>query len=125
MAEDKKKSEREQKIAREIARLTKNFSKIDGKKRSIIRGLIDRAAFMRVSLDEMEEDLDENGFTELFSQGDQVPYERKRPTADLYNTMNANYQKIIKQLTDLAPKEETRQDAGDGFDEFVEGREDA
>ena len=125
MAEDKKKSEREQKIAREIARLTKNFSKIDGKKRSIIRGLIDRAAFMRVSLDEMEEDLDENGFTELFSQGDQVPYERKRPTADLYNTMNANYQKIIKQLTDLAPKEEPRQDAVDGFDEFVEGREDA
>ena len=125
MAEDKKKSKREQAINREIARLTKNFSSIDGKKRSIIRGLIDRAAFMRVSLDEMEVDLDKNGFTELFSQGDQVPYERKRPTADLYNTMNANYQKIIKQLTDLTPKEEPKQDTGDGFDEFVEGREDA
>lgn len=125
MAGDKKKNNREQAINREIARLTKNFSTIDGKKRSIIRGLIDRAAFMRVSLDEMEVDLDENGFTELFSQGDQVPYERKRPTADLYNTMNANYQKIIKQLTDLTPKEEPKQDAGDGFDEFVEGREDA
>lgn len=126
MAKDKNKSKREQAVEREVARLTKNFSTIDGKKRSIIRGLIDRAAFMRVSLNEMEDDLDKNGFTEMFSQGDQEPYERKRPTADLYNTMNANYQKIIKQLTDLAPKEEPKpQDAGDGFDEFVESREDA
>lgn len=125
MAEDKKKSKREQAIGREVARLTKNFSAIDQKKRSIIRGLIDRAAFMRVSLNELEKDLNENGLVEMFSQGDQDPYERKRPTADLYNTMNANYQKIIKQLTDLAPKEEPKQETGDGFDEFVEGREDA
>ena len=125
MAGDKKKSKREQAINREVARLTQNFAKIDDKRRSIIRGLIDRAAFMRVALEEMEVDLDEKGFTELFSQGDQAPYERKRPTAELYNTMNANYQKIIKQLTDLAPKEEPKAETGDGFEDFVEGREDA
>lgn len=127
MAEDAERSKREKAVTREVERLTKNFSKIDGKKRSIIRGLIERAAFMRVSLAELEEDLNTNGFTELFSQGDQSPYERKRPTSELYNTMNANYQKIIKQLTDLTPKDEPRADKkdDDGFDSFVEGREDA
>lgn len=125
MAGDADKSKREKAVTREVDRLTKNFSKIDGKKRAIIRGLIQRAAFMRVSLDDLEDDLNTNGFTEQFSQGDQEPYERKRPTAELYNTMNANYQKIIKQLTDLVPRDEPQREQSDGFEDFVESREDA
>lgn len=125
MAGDANKSKREKAVDREVDRLTKNFSKIDGKKRAIIRGLIQRAAFMRVSLDDLEDDLNTNGFTEQFSQGDQEPYERKRPTAELYNTMNANYQKIVKQLTDLVPRDEPQKEQSDGFDDFVESREDA
>ena len=124
MIEDKKQLEK--KISNEVARLSRNYAKIDGKTRSIIQGLIQRAAFMRVSLSELEDDLNTYGFTEYFSQGDQEPYQRKRPAAELYNTMNANYQKIIKQLTDLLPKEIIEsKDSGDGFDEFVESREDA
>lgn len=125
MAGDADKSKREKAVDREVDRLTKNFSKIDGKRRAIIRGLIQRAAFMRVSLDDLEDDLNTNGFTEQFSQGDQEPYERKRPTAELYNTMNANYQKIVKQLTDLVPRDEPQKEQSDGFDDFVESREDA
>ncbi len=120
------KKEKEKRIKNEVDRLSKNYAGIDGKRRAVIRGLIQRAAFMRVSLTEIEADLNENGFTEPFSQGDQEPYERKRPTADLYNTMNVNYQKIIKQLTDLLPKEEEKlKETDDDFDDFVNGREDA
>ena len=126
MAGTEDKETLEKKISNEVVRLSKNYAEIDGKTRSIIRGLIQRAAFMRVSLEELEDDLNENGFTDWFSQGDQEPYQRKRPSAELYNTLNANYQKIIKQLTDLLPKEPLEsKDGGDGFDEFVGGREDA
>lgn len=120
------KENREKKIENEVARLSKNYAAIDGKTRAIIRGLIQRAAFMRVSLAELEDDLNTYGFTEWFSQGDQEPYQRKRPTAEIYNTLNGNYQKIIRQLTDLLPKVPLEpKDPGDGFDEFVDGREDA
>lgn len=121
------KEDREKKIESEVSRLSKNYAGIDGKTRAVIRGLIQRAAFMRVSLAELENDLNTFGFTEYFSQGDQEPYQRKRPTAELYNTLNANYQKITKQLTDLLPKEAPAagKDERDGFDEFVDGREDA
>lgn len=34
---------------------------------------------MRISLDEMEQDINKNGFTEKFSQGNQEPYLRQRP----------------------------------------------
>lgn len=115
---------REELIAKEAARLTRLLSGIDPKKKNTVKGLIDRAAFMRVHLSEMETDLDQNGFTEWFSQGDQEPYQRRRPMADLYNTMNSSYQKIIKQLTDLLPKDVQKQEVKDGFDDFVNGRED-
>lgn len=111
-------------ITKEQNRLTKIYKRIEEKKKQTAAGLIQRAAFMRVTLEDFEIDLDENGFVEMFQQGvNQEPYERKRPVADLYNTMNINYQKIIKQLTDLLPKEESKPE-DDGFDSFVGGRED-
>lgn len=118
------KKARERRIKAEKARLNRLYSGISAEKKKTIAGLIERAAFMRVSLADLEDDLNTYGFTEFFSQGDQEPYLRKRPTADLYNTMNTGYQKIIKQLTDLLPKEPAQPDAGDGFDAFVNERED-
>ena len=112
------------KVSNEIKRLSNNFKNIDGEKRKIVLPLIERAAFMRVSLEQFEKDLQENGFTEPFSQGMQEPYDRKRPVAEIYNSMNVSYQKIIKQLTDLLPKDDgTKKIKDDGFDDFVNGRE--
>ena len=97
------------------------FKNIDKRKRNVVQGLIERAAFMRVSLSDLEEDINENGFVEQFSQGNQEPYERKRPAADQYNTMSTNYSKVIKQLSDLLPKE-VGGIPDDGFESFVNGR---
>ena len=108
----------EKAIKKEENRLKKIYTGIEKKRKNVIPGLIQRAAFMRISLEELEQDLNIYGFTEWFSQGDQEPYKRKRPEADLYNTMNSNYQKIIKQLTDLLPKDTPRQEDGDEFETF-------
>ena len=120
--EDKK--QLEALINKEESRLSRNYAKIDPKARAVTRGLIKRAAFMRIQLEKMEEDLNKNGFTELFSQGGQAPYQRERPAARLYNSLNKNYQSIIKQLTDLLPKDVPVKEAGDGFEAFVSSRED-
>lgn len=121
MSENKTLSQR---IAAEERRLARTFKDIDEKRKATTRGLIQRAAFMRISLEDLEEDLNKNGFTELFSQGDQEPYQRERPTAKIYNTMNASYQKIVRQLTDLLPKacqsaaSKLETEDGDEFDQF-------
>jgi hypothetical protein len=85
----------------------------------VAQGLIRRAAYMRVMLEECENDIVENGLTEKFSQGDQEPYDRKRPIADMYASLNTSYQKIIKQLTDLLPTEEKKQ--ADPFLDYING----
>lgn len=112
-------------IKAEKKRLELNYSDLPPARKSVAEGLIYRAAFMRIELEDLEEDLQENGWTELFSQGNQEPYNRARPQGQTYNAVNANYQKIIKQLDAMLPKEEKPTgDPDDGFDDFVGGRDD-
>ena len=111
---------KEQRINAEKRRLTGIYKDVPKEHKGILDGLIKRAAFMRVTLEDMEADLDENGFVELFTQSEKTePYERERPVARLYNTMNKNYQSIIKQLSDLVPKQDKTAEVDDGFDDFV------
>lgn len=115
--------EKEKRINNEIKRLNNIYKDIEPKKKNTLIGLIQRLAYIRISLEDFEKDLDDNGFVEMFSQSEkQDPYERKRPVADLYNTMNTSYQKGLKQLTDLLPKETPKNDDNDGFEDFVNSK---
>lgn len=121
---NKKGLSKEDRVASETRRLNRLFKGIDEKKKKVAEGLIERAAHQRVTLEDLADDIDKNGMTEKFSQGDQEPYDRKRPAADLYNTMNTSYQKAVKQLIDLLPKDEQPALKDDGFNAFVIGRDD-
>jgi len=113
------------KIKKERNRLRRQFSSIRPNKKRVVEGLIDRAAFLRVSLEELELDLNTNGYTEWFKQGNQDPYLRRRPQADLHISFTSNYQKAIKALTDLLPKNDLpEKENTDGFDEFSISRDD-
>jgi len=114
-----------ERITKEEKRLRRIYKDIAKDNKAIIDGLIQRAAYMRITLEDYEADLDIKGYVEMFSQSVNTdPYERERPVARLYNTMNKNYQSIIKQLSDLVPKSEPRAKDDDGFDDFVSGRSD-
>lgn len=115
--------EKDQLIKKEIRRLNRIYKNIPKNEKAVIDGLIRRAAYMRVTLEEMEEDLSINGYTEPFTQSQNLaPYDRERPVARLYNTLNKNYQTIMKQLAEFVEKESPKPKS-DGFEEFVNGRE--
>lgn len=110
-------------VAKEKQRLEMLYADLPDNKKQLASGLIERAAFMRAELEDLEADLAQNGWTELFSQGKQEPYARARPQGQAYNATNGNYQKIIKQLDGMLPKIELPPDPDDGFDSFVNGRD--
>ena len=115
--------EKEERINKEERRLRGSYRKIPKEKMKVADGLIRRAAYMRITLEDYETDLDTNGYIEMFSQSERLdPYERERPVARLYNTMNKNYQSIIRQLADLLPKALKDEDEDDGFNDFVNNR---
>lgn len=112
-------------VKAEKNRLSETYADLPDFRKTVAMGLIERAAFMRVELEDLEKDLTENGWTELFRQGNQDPYDRARPQGQQYNALNANYQKLIKQLDAMLPKDDQRAsgDPDDGFDDFVSGRD--
>jgi len=96
---------KEERIKAEDRRLRTLFKELPKDTKALYDGLIKRAAYMRATLEDYEQDLDEKGYVESFLQSkDLMPYERERPVARLYNTMNKNYQSIIKQLKDALPE---------------------
>jgi hypothetical protein len=101
-------SNKEARIKTEVRRLKKLFKELPKDTKTLFDGLIKRAAYMRITLEDYEEDLDKNGYVEPFVQSKGLkPYERERPVARLYNAMNKNYQSIIKQLKDALPPTST------------------
>lgn len=114
---------KESRIKAEKARLEMLYNDLPESRHKVAAGLIDRAAFMRIELEDLEKDLQENGWAEMFSQGNQEPYPRARPQGQSYNTMNANYLKTIQKLDAMLPKEQGGGEENDGFDAFVNGRD--
>ena len=102
--------------ASEIKRLQQIYAELPPKMLALAQGLIVQAARIRVKLDLLNADLQENGLTELFQQSDKVePYTRERPEAALFVKLDKNYQAIIRQLQDMVPAEKPQSDALDAF----------
>lgn len=114
---------KEERIRSERQRLKRLYKQMESSKMTLATGLIERAAFMRVECEDLEEDLRTNGWTEPFQQAKGMePYDRARPQGQAYQSLNGNYQKIIRQLDAMLPAGAVGA-AGDGFDDFVAGRD--
>lgn len=68
---------KDKRISKEERRLRRQFKNIPAEMKGLADGLIRRAAYMRVTLEDYEKDIDENGYVELFTQSEKVdPYEK-------------------------------------------------
>ena len=103
MSKNKDKSAEE----KEYERLKVQYSALPPKKMALADGLMRQAARLRVYLDDLWADIRENGTTEMFSQSEKTdPYERERPAARLFVSVDKNYQSVMKQLQDMLPGEQ-------------------
>lgn len=118
----KKELTKEQRISKEERKLKQLVKMItDKEKLSIANNLIPRLAYHLISLEDLEKDLNENGYVEMFTQSpNSPPYERERVTAKQYTTHVKTYQSLNKQFLELFEKTNNDTDNDDdGFDDFV------
>lgn len=113
---------KEKMIKNEIVRLTRVFKEIEKNKRLTTKGLIEEAAYMKATLKELKSSIDESGPIDEMQQGE-YSILREHPALKAYNTMVQRYTTVIKELTNLLPKEQIKE-LSDGFDEFVGDRSD-
>ena len=93
----------------EYERLSQLYKRIPENKRELVDGLIVQAARLRVSLDDLWDDLQKNGNTEMFKQAnDGVEFPRERPESKIFATRDKSYLAIIKKLDELLPAQEVK-----------------
>lgn len=91
-------------IGAEFDRLSKIFANIDPDKRGVTLNLIQNAAFMAVSLKDLQEIIQSDGWISTYNNGGGQGGERVSPAATQYAKMVATYNSTIKTLLDLLPK---------------------
>ena len=99
----KKEKTKEQRIRSEKTRLKGIFKELDENKRKLVTPLIEKAAFMSVELDDLQETIEQDGWTSEYKNGENQYGTKKSPEAETYIALSKNYAAVIKQLTDLVP----------------------
>ena len=107
-------------IDEEINRMMGYFKDISEDKQRLARRLIERVAFMTITLQILEDEIKTKGPTYLFEQGSQKMIV-ENPAQKSYNTMINRYTATYDKLIGLLPKEvEAPED--DGFEAFVNSK---
>ena len=111
--------EKHKKIKKEANRLKKLFTDLDENKKKIAKNLIENAAFMSITLEDLKKDIIKYGVKETYANGKEQYGFKESIESKTYNTMIKNYMNIIKQLNDMLPQEK-KIDEKDEFDKFCD-----
>ena len=95
--------DKEKQIKKEISELNKLFQDIPSDQAKLVEGLIQNAAFMRVTLEELQKEVIENGAVIQCQSGNGFDTIKDNPAQKAYTTMVSRYTQIIKQLNDMLP----------------------
>jgi hypothetical protein len=99
----KKTMERNEKIKAEIARLQDVFFTIPDNVKNVVSSLIENAAFMTVTLAELQEKMNKSGTVSKYKNGENQYGTKKSPEVEIYNAMIKNHMAIINALTEHIP----------------------
>jgi len=110
----------DERIVAETKRLKRLLNKLDLKTRKLVQNSIINAAFMAITLENLQEIINKEGTTCEYQNGKNQFGMKQTPEVDIYNRMIKNYNSTIKQLTDLLPKKNIPVD--DGFNKFINSK---
>ena len=106
-----RKKKKENRIKDEKKRLKEIFAELEENKRNLVTPLIEKAAFMSIELDDLQETIEQEGWTSEYKNGENQYGTKKSPEAETYIALSKNYAAVIKQLTELvtaAKRKESR-----------------
>ena len=91
-------------IRAETKRLRAIFVNLPQDSAAVAEKLIENAAFMAVSLRELQTAINEKGYVEEYQNGANQSGVKKSSEVEVYNTMIKNFNVTMKQLIDLLPE---------------------
>ena len=118
--------EKTKRIKKEVTRLKRLFKEIDENKKKLVFATIDDVAFMTITMQDLREKIVREGTTCEYKNGANQYGTKQSPDAQLYLQLSQKQTQAMKILIDCLPKERKVEVKvkDDGFDDFVNGRED-
>ncbi len=112
---------KEQRIKREVTKLKKIYSNLDADRMVLALKLIENAAFMTVTLEDLQKQINEEGPIQTGTNGNGFKTTQESPALKAYNSVMQRYTPCIKQLTDMLPDEKSASaaKAGEALAAFV------
>ena len=113
---------KEQRIKSEISKLKKNYSNLDKERMTLAMKLIENAAFMTITLEDLQKEINEKGSIRTVTNGNGFETIQEAPELKAYNAVMQRYTPCIKQLTDMLPDGQTTATAkaGEALAAFVQ-----
>lgn len=106
----------------EIKRLTKIFDNLPPDAAVFAVRLIENAAFMAVSLSDLQKTINEKGYVEEYRNGENQSGTKRASEVDIYNTMIKNFNTTMKQLIDMLPDSPSAGASKNAALEYISGR---
>lgn len=94
---------KEAKIKKEIKKLNNLYASIPENKKELVQGLIENAAFMKVTLEELQLKVNEEGTVITSKNGNGFDVTQEHPAQKSYNTMINRYTAVMSKLAELLP----------------------
>lgn len=99
----KPESTKKQRITLEANKLKKFYADLPAEKLFIAHRLIARAAFQRVTLEDLEAEINKTGVVEEYQNGDNQKGMKQSAAVQAYNSMYKNYQATLRDLAAMVP----------------------
>lgn len=105
-----------ERITEELNRISRFYKGIAENQREIISPLLQNAAFMKVTLEDLQEIIATEGVTDTYQNGANQYGTKQSATLQSYNSLIKNYASVIKTLSQLLPPETKRSALQDFLD---------
>ncbi|HAR84943.1 MAG TPA: hypothetical protein DCR69_04370 [Clostridium sp.] len=97
------------------------FKDLDKNAKKTVDSLLQNAAYMAVTLRELQDTLNKNGMITEYQNGENQWGTKKSPEIEIYNTMVKNFISAMKALNDYLPKDNKKL-TDDDFEDFVNSK---
>lgn len=96
---------KEKRIKKELAKLKRAFKDLDKNKKINAESRMERAAFLTVCLEDLEEIINQEGYEDEYQNGENQKGTTQSNAVKTHIAMTRNLTVIMKQLDDLVPPE--------------------
>lgn len=113
---------KEERVLAEINRLREIFKDLPKERLTLAEKAIPRAAWLAISLEQLESCIDQDGYTTEYQNGENQWGTKKNPDVETHNSMSQRFTQIMDYLNKLLPEKPVSDEKADTMKDFLRGR---